>query len=37
MERRKIVLMVYQMMIHVIHQMMIHQMKDEQTEEILSM
>ena len=29
--------MVYQMMIHVIHQMMIHQMKDEQTEEILSM
>ena len=29
--------MVYQMMIHVIHQMMIHQIKDTQTEEILSM
>jgi len=37
MERRKIVLMVYQMMIHVIHQMIIHQLKDTQTEEILSM
>ena len=29
--------MVYQMVIHVIHQMMIHQIKDTQTEEILSM